>query len=105
MTAKSSLLRFESANPADGFLSCDDWVNIGVVCRFTTRELEVAVLLFEGRSRSRIARKLRISAETVRVYIDRLYRKLRVASNVGFVLRIVRVHLSYIAKSAGHTKM
>lgn len=96
----------EPANPAEGFLTSQDWVNIAIACKFTARELEVAVLLFEGGSRSRIARKLKLSAETVRVYIDRLYRKTRVSGNVGFVLRVVRLYLALNQDlGARHTKM
>lgn len=85
---------WQPANPADGFLTSQDWIDIGIGGKLTARELEVAVLLFDGHSRARIARKLKLSTETVRVYIDRLYHKLRVTGNIGFVLRVVRVHLA-----------
>lgn len=87
------------ADPAEGLLSSEEWISIGIALDLSTRELCVAILIFEGQTRANIARKLHkndgkpVSPGTVRVYIDRLFQKLQVKDRVGFVLRIMRVHL------------
>ena len=61
------------------------------------RERTVAQLLFDGESREQIALLLRkpdgtnLSPETVRVYIDRLLRKLNVTDPMQMAIRILRV--------------
>ncbi len=80
-------------DPAAEFLSGEDWVRVAVRAKLSTRELMVAILIFEGRTRMQIARRLRCALGTVRVYIDRLFAKLNVQDRVGLVLRIVRIHL------------
>ncbi len=88
------------ANPAEGMLTPEEWISIGIALDLSTRELCVAILIFEGQTRANIARQLHkkdgaeVSPGTVRVYIDRLFQKLRVNDRVGFVLRIMRVHLT-----------
>lgn len=96
--SKDELLSPE--NPADGLLSPEEWISIGIALDLSTRELCVAILIFEGQTRANIARQLHkkdgkpVSPGTVRVYIDRLFQKLRVSDRVGFVLRIMRVHMT-----------
>ena len=79
-------------DPAQEFLTGEDWVNIGAELSLSARELEVAVLLFEGKTRASIARRFRRSPGTVRVYIDGLFKKFRVRDRRGLMLRILRVH-------------
>jgi DNA-binding NarL/FixJ family response regulator len=83
-------------NPGLDFLSGEDWVRVSTKLDLTQRELSVAVLIFEGKTRAQIARKLHIAPGTVRVYIDRLFDKLNVVDRVGLVLRIVRIHLALV---------
>ncbi len=96
--AKEELL--SPPNPAEGMLTPEEWISIGIALDLSTRELCVAILIFEGQTRANIARQLHkkdgkaVSPGTVRVYIDRLFQKLRVNDRVGFVLRIMRVHLT-----------
>lgn len=90
-----------SEHPADNFLGAEDWLRIAERVRLTPRELSVAVLIFEGKSRYQIARTLRCAAGTVRVYIDRLFAKLHVHDRVGLVLRLVRIHLEIVAAGKG----
>ena len=80
-------------NPGEGMFSGEEWTLIATSLYLSARELSVAVLMFEGKTRFQIARKLRCAPGTVRVYIDRLIAKLHVKDRVGMVLRIVRVHL------------
>ena len=83
-------------NPADGLVSSTQWDELQAIFELSDRELSVARLLFEDRSREQIALMLRkddgepISPETVRVYADRLFRKLHVTSTTQMVLRVVR---------------
>ena len=81
-------------NPGEDFLTGEDWARIAAHIRLTNRELCVAVLIFEGKTRYQIARSIGCAAGTVRVYIDRLFAKLNVRDRVGLVLRVVRIHLS-----------
>ena len=59
--------------------------------RLTTREIVVATLVLEGRTRKSIASRLKLSPETVRVHIDRLFEKLGVQDRLGLALRIARI--------------
>jgi DNA-binding CsgD family transcriptional regulator len=82
-----------SVNPGQDLLTGEEWVEIGSTLRLSARELSVAILTFEGKTRADMARILRLSPETVRTFIDRLHKKLQVKDRVGLVLRIVRAHL------------
>src|SRR5262245_51611171 len=74
-------------DPSENFLTAEDWVNLGAATKLTARELEVANLLFTGQTRSGVARRLQLDVETVRVYIDRLFKKLGVRNLRGMILR------------------
>ncbi|QDT50243.1 LuxR C-terminal-related transcriptional regulator [Symmachiella dynata] len=93
------------ADPAEDLLTPEEWISIGIALDLSTRELCVAILIFEGQTRANIARQLHkkdgqpVSPGTIRVYIDRLFQKLRVNDRVGFVQRIMRVHLRLSAAS------
>ncbi len=85
------------ANPAKNLISTGEWCEIGHLLELSNRELDVARLLFEGMSREQIALTLRkadgscLSPETVRVYIDRLWRKLNVSNHMQLAIRLLRV--------------
>jgi DNA-binding NarL/FixJ family response regulator len=81
-------------DPSEDFLTAEEWVNLGAATKLTARELEVASLLFAGKTRVGVARRLKLDVETVRVYIDRLFRKLAVRNLRGMILRIARIHLA-----------
>jgi DNA-binding NarL/FixJ family response regulator len=87
------------SDPAEDLLTSEEWISIGIALDLSTRELCVAILIFEGQTRANIARQLHkkdgqpVSPGTIRVYIDRLFQKMRVNDRVGFVQRIMRVHL------------
>jgi DNA-binding NarL/FixJ family response regulator len=57
----------------------------------TNREIVVATLLMEGRTRKAISRRLKMSPETVRTHIDKLFLKLNVKDRLGLALRIARI--------------
>jgi len=81
-------------DPSEDFLTPEDWVNLAAATTLTVRELEVAHLLFAGKTRAGVARRLHLDVATVRVYIDRLFKKLGVRDLRGMILRIVRLHLA-----------
>ena len=83
------------SHPGRNLLNRSDWQAVAERFGLSQRELQVAQLLFEGVNRDSIALLLtkpdgtRLSPETIRVYIDRLYRKLAVDHLAGLVLRIL----------------
>jgi DNA-binding NarL/FixJ family response regulator len=72
-------------------LSREGWTQVGRHLHLSARELSVAILIFEGAARAQIARRLGCAPGTVRVYIDRLFAKLKVADRLGMALRVIRV--------------
>ena len=71
----------------------EDWIALAGQLGLSARELSVAVLMFEGKSRYQITHRLGCAPGTVRVYIDRLFAKLNVNDRLGMALRVMRVHL------------
>jgi DNA-binding NarL/FixJ family response regulator len=78
-------------NPGEDFLSGAEWIALANDVHLTTREIVVATLLLHGRTRKSIGHRLRLSPETVRVYIDRLFEKFKVRDRLGLALRIARI--------------
>lgn len=84
----------QNRHPGEGFLSDAEWSSVALAFDLTGRELSVAMLIFEGKTRYQIARALHCAPGTVRVYIDRLFAKLEVTDRLGMALRLVRLHRS-----------
>ncbi len=86
-------------DPSLGFFTRDEWSQIGSALDLSARELSVTILLAQGVSRRAIGLSLHkadgscVSADTVRVYIDRVFRKARVADRQGLTLRLARVYV------------
>lgn len=78
-------------NPGEDFLTGAEWVLMAGTARLTTRELVVAALLLKGQTRKSIASRLKLSPQTVRVHIDRLFEKFKVRDRLGLGLRIARI--------------
>ena len=84
-------------NPADGLISSEEWQQLGELYALSGRELKVAEMMFAGLNREQIALELRkpdgtcLSSNTVRVYTDRLLRKLNVADPTQMAIRLLRV--------------
>jgi DNA-binding CsgD family transcriptional regulator len=80
-----------------GFFTAEQWTALGQILGLSDREREVTRLMIEGLSRTEIAARLRkpdgkrLSAETVRVYIDRIFQKARVEDRLHLGLRLVRI--------------
>jgi DNA-binding CsgD family transcriptional regulator len=53
--------------------------------RFTPKEIELALLLMQGKSNQEISDALFISTQTVKNYISRMYRRIGVKSRVQFI--------------------
>ena len=69
----------------------EDWAG-KPPARLTKRELEVLALLCEGMPNKLIARRLKISAGTVKVHISRILRALGVSTRLQAVL-LARSHV------------
>jgi ATP/maltotriose-dependent transcriptional regulator MalT len=86
-------------DPTEGFFSTEEWNAIGRALELSRREMAVTVLLARGVSRQGIASHLHkadgscLSADTVRVYIDRVFRKARVTDRVSLTMRLARVYV------------
>jgi DNA-binding NarL/FixJ family response regulator len=79
-------------HPSDNLLSEHAWEHIAEEFGLSAREVEVARLVFSGKSREEIANELGCSVGSVRTYIDRVFKKLQVEDRLAMALRIVRVH-------------
>ena len=86
--------------PGEGFFSGEDWNRLGAKLKLTNTELCVTVLIFEGKTRAQIARRLGCAFGTVGNHFDHLFRKLNVRNRVELVLRITRIHRSLSAGSS-----
>jgi DNA-binding NarL/FixJ family response regulator len=86
-------------DPVEGFFTRAQWSEIGSALELSERELAVTILLIQGVSRRAIGLSLHkadgscVSADTVRVYIDRVFRKARVTDRQELTLRLARVFL------------
>lgn len=99
--------------PGEQLMNGELWREVSVLAQFTRREQMVCRLLFEGRTRDRIAEQLDLKPRTVRQYLENIHTKLNVHHRVDVVLRIVELRdrvLSYPLNTArssdvnGHTK-
>jgi ATP/maltotriose-dependent transcriptional regulator MalT len=86
-------------NPLEELFTPGEWSAIGKALDLSQRELAVTILLAKGIKRQAIGQHLHkadgscVSADTVRVYIDRVFRKARVENLQGLTLRLARVYL------------
>lgn len=85
------------AVPGRMVLRVDDWKQIRLSLRLSTRELEITQHVFDDNKTESIARDLGISVHTVNTYLQRLYSKLDVRSRAQLVLRVFKTHLEYRA--------
>jgi DNA-binding CsgD family transcriptional regulator len=70
------------------------WQRVTSVLALSARESEILQGIFEDQKESCIAANLGISSHTVHTHLERLYRKLRVTSRVGLVVRVFAEYLS-----------
>jgi DNA-binding CsgD family transcriptional regulator len=77
-------------NPAEGLLTAEEWIAIGSTFGLTGRELNVAILIFEDKTRASIARKLSRSPGGIRKRVDKVFKKMNVKGKLGLVQRVWR---------------
>jgi DNA-binding CsgD family transcriptional regulator len=71
-----------------------DWRGIARALRLSPRELEIAMLVFDDLKELAIARELGISHHTVHTHLERLFKKLRVASRTGLLVHIFATYMN-----------
>jgi DNA-binding CsgD family transcriptional regulator len=71
------------------------WRSVAAATGLAPRELEIVRRVFDDQKEAAIARELGISPHTVHTYLERIYRKLKVASRVQLVVRIVALQRSH----------
>ena len=82
-------------------LSDDQWHSLAHSLRLSGREFQIVQCLFDDEKELAIAKQLGISAHTVHTYLERLYRKVGVASRSELIVRVFAEHLSVSVDSAG----
>ena len=83
---------FLPANPGKNLLTDAEWEKLARTVGLTSREVSVATLMLEGLTRKAIARKLDLSVDTIRFYLNRLGNKLSAHGKLGLGLRLARLH-------------
>lgn len=78
-----------NGSPGRALLTRAEWDAAESALHLSGREREIAEAVFDDRTESAIARDLGISPHTVHTHVERLYRKLSVASRTQLVLRMV----------------
>jgi DNA-binding CsgD family transcriptional regulator/uncharacterized membrane protein len=79
--------------PADYWSIADRCRLLGIEYSLTKREIDVMEMLCKGRSKSYIAKELKLSENTVRGYSQNLYQKLSIHSKQE-LLNIIEAHVS-----------
>ena len=77
--------------PGRSLVSNGQWKKIIDLLDLTDRELIVCQLLFLGLTRNDIAERMDVSLRTIRQFMERIHKKLRVKNRVELVLRIIEV--------------
>src|SRR5262245_2126285 len=83
---------FQPDDPSEGLISTEEWIAIGALFSLTARELDVAILLFQARTRAHMSRRLARGESSVRKRIDKVFQKLNVRDKLGLVHRVWQVH-------------
>ncbi len=84
-----SVSRTEDIDPLPEIFPARRWHELARALGLTPRQREVARLICRGLSNKQIARTLGRSGSVVREHSDELYKRLRVCSRVGVVVRVV----------------
>jgi DNA-binding NarL/FixJ family response regulator len=82
-----------SRSPSEGLLAPEEVVQAAAAVDLTAREIEVAQLLLEGKTRKKISAALGLCPGTIRVYIDGVFKKFQVRTNVELVQRMIQIAL------------
>jgi DNA-binding CsgD family transcriptional regulator len=77
-----------------------EWASLGAALRLSPRQREVARWTCRGAKRDAIATYLRLSGNTVRTHMRKLFQHLHVPGRVELLIRIVQTHRSLTAGAA-----
>lgn len=88
----------QRAQPDWANLEAAEWTGIARLLGLSERERQVVHGLFEGKTESRIAAELKISARTVHSHLERIYRKLDVHERLGFARRVFGAYLTLLGR-------
>jgi DNA-binding CsgD family transcriptional regulator len=80
-------------------ISREGWEGIAHALGLTRRELQVLECVVGDQHENGIAATLRLSRNTVRTYLKRLRAKLRAASRVQMIKRVVVEYAAWLARS------
>jgi len=74
--------------PGRSIFSDRQWLSLAHSLQLSDRELEIIQCIFDDNTEAGMARELGISAHTIHTHLERLYRKLGVASRCAAVVCI-----------------
>jgi len=80
------------------------WQEVGTRLKFSERELEVVVGVFDDLKEAAIAARLGISAHTVHTHLERLYRKLQVNGRGRLITEVLAEHLMTRGGTGPHSR-
>lgn len=89
----TSIKELEAERDGRNILDDADWSLLARRLKLAPRELQVLQGVFDDHKELAIAYDLGISPHTVHTYLERIYRKLSVASRVALVVRVMAEHL------------
>ena len=77
------------------FLSAADWAAIGTSLRLSARELQIVACIVEelAETQDDVGRHLGMSPHTVHTHLERLYKKLGVASRSHLIVRVFAAYV------------
>ncbi len=84
--------RAEPQQPLPDLFTAEEWKKLGERLGLTPRQLQIARLICQGRSRRQISSRLRISPSTVRMHTDALFKRLSIHDRIGVPIRLVLAH-------------
>ena len=77
-----------SGSPGRSIFSDRQWLSLAGSLQLSDRELEIIQCIFDDDTEAGMARELGISAHTIHTHLERLYRKLGVASRCAAVVSV-----------------
>lgn len=81
-----STLEIVFMNYYDSKLHQDDQINrSSLLAKLSTREFEIANLIFEGKSTNQIANKLCLSTNTIKFHLKKIYEKLEIENRIQLI--------------------
>jgi DNA-binding CsgD family transcriptional regulator len=80
---------------SSAFLSSTDWAEIGASLHLSVRELQIVTCIVEelAETQDDVGRHLGMSPHTVHTHLERLYKKLGVASRSHLIVRVFAAYV------------